>query len=95
MGSGSIDPHFLNLGTSGQIHAPAPGERAHNAHWIGGVDPRATLEDMEKRKFFTLPGLERQTIIQPIGSCYTDCTTMAQHMCIKWRHSSTLNNFLG
>jgi hypothetical protein len=33
-------------------------------HWIGGwVDPRAGLDDMEKRKFLTLPGLE----FQPLG----------------------------
>jgi hypothetical protein len=30
-----------------------PGERA-----TGWVDPRAGLEDMEKQKFLTLPGLE-------------------------------------
>jgi hypothetical protein len=36
-----------------------PGERASGTHWIGGwVDPRAGLDDVEKRKFFTLPGLE-------------------------------------
>jgi hypothetical protein len=41
---------------NGQHHAPAalpPG-----THWIGGwVGPRAGLEDVEKRKLFTLPGL--------------------------------------
>jgi hypothetical protein len=36
-----------------------PWERAPGTHWIGGwVDPRAGLDDVEKRKFFTLPGLE-------------------------------------
>jgi hypothetical protein len=41
-----------------------PGERAPGSHWIGGwVDPRAGLDDMSKRKFFTLPGLE----IRPLG----------------------------
>jgi hypothetical protein len=36
-----------------------PGERARCTHWVGGgVDPRAGLDDVEKRKFFTLPGLE-------------------------------------
>jgi hypothetical protein len=36
-----------------------PGERAPGTHWIGGgVDPRAGLVDLEKRKFLTLPGLE-------------------------------------
>jgi hypothetical protein len=34
-------------------------ERAPGTHWIGGwVDPRVSLEDVEKRKFLTLPGLE-------------------------------------
>jgi hypothetical protein len=36
-----------------------PGERAPGTHWIGGwVGPRADLDDAEKRKFLTLPGLE-------------------------------------
>jgi hypothetical protein len=36
-----------------------PGERASGTHWIGGWrDPKAGLDDMEKRKFLTLPGLE-------------------------------------
>jgi hypothetical protein len=49
-----------------------PGERAPGTHWIGGwVDPRASMEDLEKRKFFTLPGLElpslsRQARIQSL-----------------------------
>jgi hypothetical protein len=41
-----------------------PGERAPGAHWIGGwVGPRASLHDVEKRKFLTLPGLE----LRPLG----------------------------
>jgi hypothetical protein len=33
-------------------------------HWIGGwVNPRAGLDDVEKRKFLTLPGLE----LRPLG----------------------------
>jgi hypothetical protein len=39
-----------------------PGEIAPGTHWIGGwVDPRAGLDDMEKRKFLTLPGLGAPT----------------------------------
>jgi hypothetical protein len=35
------------------------GERIPGAHWIGGwVDARAALDDAEKRKFLTLPGIE-------------------------------------
>jgi hypothetical protein len=36
-----------------------PGESAYGTHWIGGwVDPRDGLDDVEKRKFLTVPGLE-------------------------------------
>jgi hypothetical protein len=36
-----------------------PGERAPSTYWIGGwVGPRAGLDDVEKRKFLTLPGIE-------------------------------------
>jgi hypothetical protein len=39
------------------------GERALSTNWIGGwVDPRADLDDVEKRKFFALPGLELQSL---------------------------------
>jgi hypothetical protein len=41
-----------------------PGERAPGTHWIEGwVDPRAGLDDLEKRKFLTLPELE----VRPLG----------------------------
>jgi hypothetical protein len=34
--------------------------------WIGGwVDPRAGLDDLEKRKFFTIPGLELRPLSRP------------------------------
>jgi hypothetical protein len=51
-----------------------PGERAPDTHWIGGwVDPTAGLDDLEKRKFLTLLGLELQpSVIQPIASHYTN-----------------------
>jgi hypothetical protein len=40
------------------------GERAPSTHWIGGsVGPRADQDDVEKRKFFTLPGLK----LRPVG----------------------------
>jgi hypothetical protein len=53
----------------------SPGERAPGAHFIGSwVDPRAGLDDMEKWKFFTLPGLELPLplVVQPVASRYTD-----------------------
>jgi hypothetical protein len=39
-----------------------PRESAPSTHWTGGwVDPRASLDDIEKKKFMTPPGL------QPLG----------------------------
>jgi hypothetical protein len=36
-----------------------PVERAPGTHWIESlVNPRASLDNLEKRKFLTLPGLE-------------------------------------
>jgi hypothetical protein len=34
------------------------------------VDPRASLDDVEKRKFLIMLRLE---LVQPVASCYTDC----------------------
>jgi hypothetical protein len=69
-GSGCIDPHFLDLSISWRwvvSFTPRPlypRERAPGTHWIGGwVGPRAGLDDMEKRKFLTLPGLELCSIV--------------------------------
>jgi hypothetical protein len=46
-----------------------PGERAPGTHWIGGwVDPRAGLDDVEKRKFFTILGLEHRPLGCPARS---------------------------
>jgi hypothetical protein len=57
---------------SGQLHTPAalpPEERASGTLWIGGgVDPRAGLDDLEKRKFLTLPGLELRPLGRPARS---------------------------
>jgi hypothetical protein len=37
------------------------------------VGPRAGLNDVEKRKFLTLPGLELDpSVFQPVASHYTD-----------------------
>jgi hypothetical protein len=50
---------------SGQFHAPATTRRegAPGAHWIEGwVDPRAGLDDVEKKKFLPLPGLEIRSL---------------------------------
>jgi hypothetical protein len=43
-----------------------PGEKVPGTHWIGGwVGPRAGLDDVEKRKFLTLPGLELRLLGHP------------------------------
>jgi hypothetical protein len=53
-GSGCIDPHLLDLGTSLRWSTSCPGplypqERAPGTHWIGGwVDLRAGLDGLEK-----------------------------------------------
>jgi hypothetical protein len=54
-----------------------PAERAPVTHGVGGwVDPRAGLDDVEKRKFLTLPELEIQPLCHPARS-YTDCALPA------------------
>jgi hypothetical protein len=56
-GNGCIDPRILDPGRF------TPGERAAGTHWIGSwVGLRADLDDVEKRKFLTLPGLELRTL---------------------------------
>jgi hypothetical protein len=80
MGSGCIDPHFPDLGTNWRWmvnFTPRPlypQERAPGIHWIGGrVNSGAGLDDVEKRNFLTLSGLEfRPLVVQPVASRYTD-----------------------
>jgi hypothetical protein len=46
-----------------------PRERAPGTHWIGGwVGPRAGLDDVDKRNFLTLLGLELRPIGRPSRS---------------------------
>jgi hypothetical protein len=60
------------LGVSGHLHGPVtliPGKQPSGTHWIGGwVGPRADLDDVEKRKFLTLPGLELRLLGRPARS---------------------------
>jgi hypothetical protein len=63
---------FLNSALDGsEWSASRPGrftprERVPGTHWIGDlVSPRAGLADVEKREFFTLPGLEVQPFRRP------------------------------
>jgi hypothetical protein len=63
----------------GEWSASHPGrftseERAPGTHWIRGwVGPRAGLDDVKKRKFLTLPGLELRPLCR-----YTDYATPAR-----------------
>jgi hypothetical protein len=63
---------------SGQLHDPValpPGKDPAGTHWVGSwVGPRASLDDMEKRKFLTFPGTRTPT---PRSSRYTDCAIPA------------------
>jgi hypothetical protein len=55
--------------SASRLGSCTPGERAPGIHWIGGwVDPRAGLDDLERRKFLTLPGLELRPLSRPARS---------------------------
>jgi hypothetical protein len=58
-------------------------KRARGTHWTEGwVDPRAGLDDVEKRKFLTLPGLELRPLGRPARSLKTDmCTRQFALLC--------------
>jgi hypothetical protein len=70
MGSGCIDPHFLDLDTSSRCVVNfTPRPLYPSTHGIGGwVDLRADQDDLEKRKFLTLPGLELRPLGRPARS---------------------------
>jgi hypothetical protein len=62
-------PPFLNMALDGGEWSASrpgrftPGERAPYTHWIGGwVGPRAGMDDVDDRKFLTLPGLEHRPL---------------------------------
>jgi hypothetical protein len=72
-GSGRIDPHILYLGTVTPWPL-YPRQQSPGTHWMGGwMDPRAGVDDVEKRKFLISQGLEFwPSVVQPIASRYTD-----------------------
>jgi hypothetical protein len=83
---GGVDVFFTSALVGGERSASrpglfTPGERAPGTHLIGGwVGPRAGLDDVEERKFLTLPGLElRSLLVQPVASRYTDCAIPARN----------------
>jgi hypothetical protein len=66
---------------SGQLRALAalpPVKSPSGSDSIGGwVGPRVGLDDVEKRKFVTLQGLElRPSAVQPVASRCTDCAIL-------------------
>jgi hypothetical protein len=75
-GSGCIDIHFFLTSalvggewSTSRTGCCTPGERAPGTHWIGSwVDPGAGLDDLEKRKLLTLPGLEPRPLGRPARS---------------------------
>jgi hypothetical protein len=69
--SGGTAPPFLTSAPNGGEWSASrpcrftPGERAPTTHWTGSCGGhRAGLDEVQKRKFFTLPGLE----LRPLGS---------------------------
>jgi hypothetical protein len=56
-----------------------PGEKAPGTHWIGGwVNPRANLDDVEKKKFLPLQELNSDpSVVQSVASRYTDCANLS------------------
>jgi hypothetical protein len=75
---GGVDVYIHIFLTSalagGESSASCPGpfspvETAPGTHWIGGwVGPRAGLDDVENRKFLTIPGLELRSLGHPARS---------------------------
>jgi hypothetical protein len=66
---------LLTLALAGGLWAAScpchftPRERTVRTIWIGGwVDPKANLDDVEKRIFLTIPGLELRPLGRPTRS---------------------------
>jgi hypothetical protein len=77
-----VDPYFLDLGTRWRsVVSLTPrslysGKKSPGTHWIGGwVDPKADMDDMGKRKFCTLSGLELRPLSRPAVA--SRCTNYA------------------
>jgi hypothetical protein len=72
-GSGCIDAHFHDLGTTWRwVVSFTPQPLYPGTYWIRGwMDPRAGLDDMKKRKFLILPDSNSYpSVVQPVASCY-------------------------
>jgi hypothetical protein len=75
MGEWCIDPYFLDLGNSlrwvlsftpRSLYPQGKSPRYPFNRRL--VDPRTGLDDVEKRKFLTLPGLELRALVRPARS---------------------------
>jgi hypothetical protein len=77
-GSGCIDPLFLTSAlVGGEWSTSRAGRFTPGTHWIGSwVDLRVGLDDLETRKFWTLPGLELRPLGRP-ASRYTDYASLS------------------
>jgi hypothetical protein len=71
--------HYFDV--SGVLHAstayPPPHEKIPGINWIGGgrgwACPKTGLDEIDKWKFLTLPGLEAwSSVIQPVAIRYID-----------------------
>jgi hypothetical protein len=78
---------YISALAGGEWSASLPGrftagERDPGTHSISGwVGSRTSLDNVEKIKFLTLLGLERDpSVVQPVGSRYTDCAIPAPHI---------------
>jgi hypothetical protein len=73
MAYGGVDTQihiFLTLAqVAGEWSASRTCRFTPGTHCIGGwVDPRAGLDDVDKRKFLTIPGLELRPLARPARS---------------------------
>jgi hypothetical protein len=78
-GVGGVDERLHIFLTSalvgGEWSTSDPCRFTPGTHWIGSwVDPRAGLDNLERRKFLPPPGLNSDpSVVQPVVSAYTDC----------------------
>jgi hypothetical protein len=75
---GEVDVYinvFLTLALKGRWSASRPGCFTVGIHRIGGlVSPRTNLDNVEKRAFSSVPGLEIRPLDRAVvASRYTDC----------------------
>jgi hypothetical protein len=80
------------LEVSGQLHALpllSPGGRAAGTRWIGGwVNPIAGLDDVEKRIFLNLPGLELLPSVVAV-----QCNYWKYELLLKYRKKAKVQEY--